>query len=255
MAFGLDFRGRAVWFAIGIVAVALAVGCQSKDDQDTSPNSEYAGRGEWVDMLKGRSLGDFRIFGGDSTQMFRWTLEEGVLALSARDQEAKVKSKADLVVTNEAFGDFEITLQWKVGVGGNGGVFYRVKEGGYTHPWHTGLEYQLLDNENHKEGEIPTHKAGELYDLFGYEGDVSNPAMTWNTSRIVAVGKRLEHWLNGKKVVDVAIGSNAWKTAYDKSKYKDYDEVAAYPDGHIVLQDHGDPLWIRDLRIRRIESE
>lgn len=223
-------------------------------DEETPENgaAKESIESDWTPLLDGNDLSGIRIFTGDPNQLKRWSIEDGVLALSPRDRANGDTSKVDIIITDRVYGDFEFAFEWMVSQGGNGGIFYRVAESGYELPWHTGLEYQLLDNKGHKEGKIETHRAGDLFDLIASKKDASRPALEWNTSRIVAQGKRFEHWLNGYKVLEIEFGSEDWKAAYVKSKYADYPSVGAMPAGHIVIQDHGDALWLRNLKIREL---
>ncbi len=240
---------KNVFCLIGFTWAVWLSGCQVAPKNAETEISEESG---WTSLFHGNDLSGIRIFTGDPKQLKRWSMEEGVLALAARDRANGDKSKVDIIVTDRVYADFELHFEWKVSAGGNGGIFYRVAESGYELPWHTGLEYQLLDNKGHKEGKIETHRAGDLFDLIASKKDASRPALEWNTSRIVAQGKRFEHWLNGYKVLEIEIGSEAWETAYAKSKYVDYPSVGALPEGHIVIQDHGDAIWFRNLKIREL---
>lgn len=249
---------RNAHFCLGglclLIVATLMLAFQLKAEDQVAPNglSDDERAAGWELLFDGKDISGYRIFSGDPKQLKRWSIEGGVLALAPRDRAKGDKSKVDIIVTDHVYADFELHFEWKVSTGGNGGIFYRVAESGYELPWHTGLEYQLLDNKGHKEGKIETHRAGDLFDLIASKKDASRPALEWNTSRIVARGKRFEHWLNGYKVLEIEFGSEDWKAAYAKSKYVDYPSVGAMPAGHIVIQDHGDALWLRNLKIREL---
>ena len=167
----------------------------------------------WRDIFSGRAdqLEGFHLFNGGEAQPQRWSQLGDVLTLAPRDELPGLRKNEDLVVTSSPVTDFELEFDWKAADGANSGVFYRVQEGqDRAKPWHTGLEYQLLDDANNKEGLIDSHRAGDLYDLLAGTERVVRPAMAWNHSRIVVVGTKIEHWLNGRLMVAEDTGTAAW---------------------------------------------
>jgi hypothetical protein len=157
------------------------------------------------------------------------------------------------VVTREQYGDFELAYEWKVSPGGNSGVYYRADED-HKFGWETGPEMQVLDNKRHVDGKNPLTSAGAAYALYAPSEDVTRPAGEWNEARIVARGPHVEHWLNGKKVVEYEQGSDDWQKRMKASKFKDMPDYGTRMSGHIVLQDHGDPVWYRNIRVRRLSG-
>lgn len=157
-------------------------------------------------------------------------------------------AKAGDIVTRELFGDFELRFQWKTTIAGNSGVKYRI---GADAKQPIGPEYQLLDHWS--EVENPKHRAGAIYDVIGVEPGTS--AGVWgeyHDARIVARGARLEHWLDGVLVASADTSSKDWAEAIQNSKFKAVAGFAAAGPGRILLQDHGDEVWIRGLRVRRL---
>jgi hypothetical protein len=162
-------------------------------------------------------------------------------------------AKAGDLFSAKEYGDFEFTWEWKVAEGGNSGVKYRVTA--YDKKGNLGPEYQLLDDAKHPDGKIgPQRQTGSLYDLVAPDAAAKkvNPPGEWNTSKIVVRGKKLEHWLNGAKLVEMEIGSEAWKAAYAKSKFKTTPGFAENARGRLMLQDHGDEVWFRNMSIREL---
>ena len=177
--------------------------------------------------------------------------ENGVLSLAARAEGSK--SKVDLIITEQPVGDFEFSFEWKMSPGGNGGIFYMVKDDPkYSKPWHTGLEMQLLDNTGHEEGKIKTHRSGDLYDLIASSKDTTLPAGEWNQSKIVRRRNMVEQWMNGHLAVSFTIGSEEWKELIAKSKYAEWSEYGKIDQGHIILQDHGDQISFRNLMLKEL---
>jgi hypothetical protein len=174
----------------------------------------------------------------------RWRVEDGAIALGTEGGEGDL-------VTNEEFGDFELELEWKMSEGGNSGIIYFVQEtAAAPYTWSTGLELQLLDDARHADGKLPSHRAGALYDLIAPAKAAAGPVGTWNRVRIVARGGRMEHWLNGARVVATRFGDESWQARVAGSKFRAMPHFARVARGRIALQDHGDRVWFRNIRIR-----
>ena len=179
-----------------------------------------------------------------------WTVEDGALTLKERG--------AGDIITKEPFKDFDLRFEWKIGEAGNSGVMYRVSETGEgtDATYLTGPEYQVLDNEKAADNKTPLTRAGALYALVpAPEPSPSKPAGEWNEARIVLRGKKIEHYLNGEKTAEVEIDSPDWQERLSKSKFATWPRFAKESEGHIALQDHGDPVWYRNIRIRRLGED
>ncbi len=170
-----------------------------------------------------------------------WLLEDGVLA--------RVDKGGD-IMTLEKFADFELRLEWKISPGGNSGIIYRISTGDKA-SYLSGMECQILDNSKHKDGS-DLHSTSALYGLYACSEKATIPAGEWNYVRIIVNGNHVEHWLNGKKVVECEIGSDDWNERLAKSKFADWPKFAKNREGHIALQDHHDPVWYRNVRIKRL---
>ncbi|HEX6962081.1 MAG TPA: DUF1080 domain-containing protein [Lacipirellula sp.] len=173
-----------------------------------------------------------------------WELKDGILH--------RTGSGGDLQ-TVEEYGDFDLRFGWKVSEGGNSGVMYRVsREKGPA--YETGPEYQILDNARHRDGGSPLTSSASLYALYAPSKDVVKPAGKWNKARIVVRGNRIQHYLNGEKVVDAEIGSDDWNKRLAESKFATWPKFAKNQRGFIVLQDHGDEVWFRNMRVKRLDN-
>jgi len=169
-----------------------------------------------------------------------WQLADGVLHRSG--------SGGDLMTVRK-YGDFDLRFEWKIAPGGNSGIMYRVSQ--EEEPaYYTGPEYQILDNAAHKDGKNPLTSCGSLYALYAPSKDAAKPAGEWNESRIVLKGIRVEHHLNGQKIVDAELGSDNWNKRVAASKFSQWKKFGKNKCGHLVLQDHGDDVWYRNLRIK-----
>ncbi len=212
----------------------------------------------WFDLFDGHSLAGWRNYG--RTGVTNWTIENGALAYQpgAIPMLGMIKAavlgggSTDLIYSREKFRNFELSLEWKVSEGGNSGIFYLVADETHNMPWETGPEMQVLDNDGHADGEIKTHRAGDLYDLVAANPETVRAVGEWNQVRLKIQDNRIEHWLNGVKVVDLVRGSDAWNQLVAASKFDAMPDFGKSNTGYIVLQDHGDPVWYRNIRLRRL---
>jgi len=156
----------------------------------------------------------------------------------------------DDLVTTQSFGNFELELEWKIGKGGNSGIFYRGTRG-YDHVYWSGPEYQLLDDANAPDGKSRLTAAAAAYALYGAPAGVVLPFDHWNKTRLVVKGTHVEHWLNGHKVVEYELKNADWKSRVAASKFAAYPDYGLATTGLIGLQgDHPGALAIRRIRIR-----
>lgn len=153
------------------------------------------------------------------------------------------------VVTEEEFTDFELELDWRIGAGGNSGIFFHVTED-HGYPWETGPELQLLDNDRHADGKNPLTSAGSNYALHAPPFDVTRPIGLWNHARLVVKGSHVEHWLNGKKLLEYELWSDEWKALVAASKFASMPAYGLARRGRIALQDHGDEVEFRNVKVR-----
>jgi hypothetical protein len=208
----------------------------------TAQSTAAAASGEWRMLFDGHSLAGWRSLKSE-TPGAGWKVEDGTLV--PRDK------PGDLVTIAE-FGDFELSLQWKVTEAANSGVIYRVGLG-ESATYRTGPEYQVLDNAKADDNKQPNHLAGALYDLAGATKDYTRPVGEWNDTRIVVRGWHVQHWLNGEKVVDVDLKSPEGKRLIAASKFKDWPAFASLDRGRIALQDHGYVVGFRTIKIRELK--
>jgi hypothetical protein len=158
------------------------------------------------------------------------------------------------IITEGEWGDFELQIDWRVCAAGNSGIFYRVNED-FDWPFFTGPEFQVLDNAEHADGRSPLTSAGSNYGLHAPVRDVTAPVGFFNRARIVCNGPHVEHWLNGEKIVEYELWTDEWKQMVAGTKFKAWPNYGLMKKGHIVLQDHGDLVWYRNIKIRRLDTE
>lgn len=164
-----------------------------------------------------------------------WKVEDGVIARQGRG--------GSLVYTAATIpDDFELRFEWKVAKGSNSGVYYRPGQ----------YEYQILDNSTHADGKNPRTSAASLYFCMQPSEDATKPVGEWNTGRVVCKGTVIQHWLNGKKVIDFDYSDSRWE--FNVSMLRQRGAELSKRGARLSLQDHGDPVWYRSIRLREIPS-
>lgn len=220
-----------------VMALALAASRTA-----VTPTSLAAAPQAWRSLFDGKTTAGWRGF-KQKDLPDGWKAIDGALTRTG---------KAGDIVSIDEFGDFELTIDWKIAPGANSGIFYRVVE--YDEDpdmWMVAPEYQLIDDRGYKGGPLkPTQLTAANYDLQPPGRDATKPAGQWNTTRILADGSHVEHWLNGAAIVKYDLWTDAWKALVAKSKFKDHPHYAQARKGHIGIQDHGDEAAFRNIRIR-----
>ncbi|HTR20225.1 MAG TPA: DUF1080 domain-containing protein [Gemmatimonadales bacterium] len=196
-------------------------------------------QGGWRLLFDGRTTAGWRGFRLDSMPA-GWQVVDGTLT--------RVASAGD-IMTKEKFANFELTLEWNISQGGNSGIFYRASEDDDAIYW-TAPEMQVLDDARHPDGRSRLTAAGSDYGLYPAPAGVVKPAGEWNAVRLVVNGNHVEHWLNGVKVVEYELGSADWEAKVKASKFAPHAHYGRNARGAIGLQDHGDRVAYRNIKIR-----
>jgi len=193
----------------------------------------------WKLLFDGRSITEWRNF--KSTGPVRgWEAIDGALV--------RTGDGGDLV-TNAEYADFELALDWRVDTAGNSGVFFHVTDAG-SYVWESGPEMQILDNDAHPDGRNPLTSAGSNYALDAPPRDLTRPVGMWNEARLFVKGAKVEHWLNGEIIVEYELWTDAWKSAVKASKFAGMPNYGVPKSGRIALQDHGDRVAFRNVKVR-----
>ena len=247
--------------ANGVVVAALAAVLQTMPPAAARPNELTAAERAigWRLLFDGRTLSGWRGLGYDSVPTAHWKVADGAIEKIASGNVPKLADGQPAhggdLMTVDSFGDFELAFEWKVAPGANSGVKYNVSErlSMSQAPNHAalGFEYQILDDDRHEDGKLPSHRAGALYDLIAPNARKHvRPVGEWNRSRIVFRGGHGEHWLNGEKIVVFDLETPRMDSLIAASKYRSIPGFAERRKGHIVLQDHGDEAYFRSIKVR-----
>ncbi len=232
----------AEWAATG----AVTLGAEWRDvrrHNSLTPEEESAG---WTLLFDGASPAKFRGYKQDAFPAKGWVVEavDGAPAL----RHVAGQAGGD-IITRDQYSDFEFACEWKVAPGGNSGIMYRVLEAENA-TYRTGPEMQVLDNAAHADGKNPKTSAGALYGLIAPQHDLVRPAGEWNSVRIVAKGNTIEHWINGLNAVEYSVADPGWTALLKGTKFESWPRFGREKSGHIALQDHGDDVWYRNIKVR-----
>lgn len=197
----------------------------------------------WQLLFDGETLDGWRSYYSEDLPD-GWRVEEGTMH--------RFGGGGD-IVSSGAYSSFELMVEWKVAEAGNSGIFYLAALGSDA-IWESAPEMQVLDDAGHADGQNPLTSAGANYGLYAAPRGVVTPAGEWNQARIVVSGDHVEHWLNDVMVVEYELGSDEWAELVASTKFAQWPEYGTSRTGHIGLQDHGDPVWYRNIKIRMTEA-
>ncbi len=201
----------------------------------------------WKLLFDGKTTTGWRNFNSDKIGS-AWIVKEDALYLDNTQ-----KTGRGDIITNDEFENYELSLEWKIQPCGNSGVIFNVVEGAqYDQVWKTGPEMQVLDNACHPDAKIFKHRAGNLYDLIESKIETVKPAGEWNQARLISNKGHLEFWLNGTKQIETEMFTPTWEAMIKGSKFKDMADFGKAHKGHLALQDHGDLVWYRNIKIKQL---
>jgi hypothetical protein len=237
----------------------LFAACHSTKSSQSASNDATANvlskaekKDGWQLMYDGQTKKGWHIY-LNRTDGSAWKSDNGTLVF---DPTVKVDGKAagngDLVSDAE-YENFHFSVEWKISEKGNSGIIFLSKEDPkFKHPYYTGPEMQVLDNDGHNDGKIISHRAGDLYDLIKSSSEPVNGPGQWNKAEIRILNRKLDLFLNGVNVVSTTMGDDQWNKLVAGSKFKSMPDFAKYTKGRIVLQDHGNFVWFRNIKIKTL---
>lgn len=254
---------RAMWvgglFAVGVAAAVVAAGRAGQGDAPRTADAPAAGvaaltdrekAAGWKVLFDGTSADQWRTYNKDALSD-KWKVADGALVLAG-------KGGGD-IVTKDQFGSFDVVLEYKIGKGGNSGLMFHVREVKGKPPYDSGPEVQIQDNAAGRDPQ----KAGWLYQMYqppadpqtGKPLDATKPVGEWNQLRLRLDGPKGTVWMNGVKYFDFEIGSDDWKERLGKSKFAKWENFAKAEKGHLCLQDHGDEVAFRNIKVRPLPAK
>ncbi|MGD1894326.1 MAG: DUF1080 domain-containing protein [Cyclobacteriaceae bacterium] len=257
---------------IGVLVIALsACNTENKPKEPETATEITSSSNDWIYLFDGSSTEGWRAYNGESLPP-GWIIKDSVLTFDTElGLEQNYEGGKDIIYGAEEFDNFELYLEWKLPEGGNSGIFYHLKEG-YNGPPEVSPEYQLIDDENYANihdltdynlslgytenpNELkPLQQTGADYAMHPADPaqKVLNPVGEWNSSKIVFTPEKVEHWLNGRKLLSFVPWDEAWHEKKNSDKWKNSPDYGKFNTGYIGLQDHSSPIWFRNIKIKKL---
>jgi hypothetical protein len=230
---------RALPLALLAALVGATGGVMAAGEQGTSTLTPAEAKEGWKLLFDGKSLSGWQGYKG--RPIAGWKAVDGVLVRDGAGSD---------LVTTEQFANFDLRFDWKLAAkGGNSGIFFHVIDDG-EQAWHSGPEFQLLDNAGHPDGAKPVTSAGSNFAVHAPVRDVTKPVGEWNSARLVVRGTHVEHWMNDVKLLEYELWSPDWVARVKASKFNQIPLYGKAKSGRIGVQDHGDVVSFRNMRIR-----
>lgn len=234
--------------------IVTAVSCNSsKEGTQSNQLSREEKREGWVSLFNGNTTKGWHRYGAGSIDSV-WKVKDGELYLDlATKKQNNIKGDWD-IVTDQEYENFHLKLEWKISQNGNSGIIFYIHEDKSRHkwPWETGMEMQVLDNNGHPDAKFEKHRAGDLYDLISVSKETVKPAGEWNLAEVKCLDGKLDLYLNGENVISTQLWDENWKKMIAGSKFRNMPGFGMYRKGRIGLQDHGDVVHYRNIRIRKL---
>lgn len=214
---------------------------------ETATNKIVNNGDGWVILFDGKTMSGWHSYGKNKATP-RWKIINNALSI-----DTTIKEGGDLV-TDKEYSNFDLKLEWKIAPKGNSGIIFYTHEDVVKYPatYNTGLEMQVLDNDGHPDGKIIKHRSGDLYDLISCSKETVKPVGEWNVAEIVSKDGNLKLFLNGTNVVTTKLWDDNWKKMVAGSKFKTMPDFGTYKKGKIALQDHGNMVWYRNIKIKEL---
>lgn len=251
---GLPLWTTETWYTMNAIPTNNPVQVSAApifSDNTLTPSEQSSG---WKLLFDGKTLAGWHNF-KKTTIGTSWKVSDNAIMLDAvksPDGNWQAKDGGDIVSQDE-YENFILELEWKISPCGNSGIIYNVVESPeYDYVWNTGPEMQVLDNACHPDSRFVTHRAGDLYDMLETTYVTVKPAGEWNKVRLIKNHGHVEHWLNGVKVVSFEMYTDKWKEMIANSKFKDMKGFGMAPKGKIALQDHGNTVWYKNIKIKSL---
>ena len=218
-----------------------------KDDLNNRLTKKEVKKG-WKLIWDGKTSAGWRGYNTPAFPATGWVMEDGILTVLP--PQGQGKSGGDIITIN-TYKNFELSVDFLYTPGANSGIKYFID--GKTN---VACEYQILDDKLHPDAKLGINgdrTIAGLYDLIPPKNKKDNGPNQWNRAAIIVKGNHVEHWLNGQMTVSYERGNAAWKALVATSKFKDVPAFGEAAEGHILLQDHGNKVSFRNIKIREIK--
>ena len=206
----------------------------------------------WMLLFNGENTEGWRGYNDKAFPDSGWVIEDNALRCIGSGQGEAGGAGGDIIY-DQRFKDFHLKLEWKISEGGNSGILYLAEEVTDEPIWKSAPEMQVLDNERHIDAELGDNRmAGSLYDLIAAKPQNAKPAGEWNQVEIMVYQGTVVHRMNGEKVLEYHLGTDEWKEMVANSKFSEYEWFGKYREGYIGLQDHGNDVWFRNIKLKKM---
>ena len=236
-----------------LIAGFMISSCKSKTTDEKKVVTEVVDE-DWIVLFDGTNTEGWRNYRKETFPEKGWVIEDGALkCLGSGAGEAG--GRGGDIIYDQKFKDFHLKMEWKISEGGNSGIFYLAQEIPGEPIWKSAPEMQILDNERHIDanlGKDGNRKEGSLYDLIPAKPQNAKPAGEWNEAEIMVYQGTVVHKMNGEVVLEYHLGTSDWENMIANSKFKDFTEFGKYREGYIGLQDHGNDVWFRNIKIKEL---
>lgn len=242
-----------------VLVLGLAASCGSKGKKAgeafATEQAQAAPEEGWTVLFDGTTTNGWRGHNKTAFPQAGWEIVDGTLHCIGSGAGEAGGAGGDLIY-DKKFSNFELSLEWKISPGGNSGIFFLAQEIPGEAIYMSSPEMQILDNERHPDAQLGVNgnrKAGSLYDLIPANPQNTKPAGEWNQAGILCYQGTVVFKQNGANVVEFHLWTDAWKTMVASSKFKDWPKfVDPAKEGYIGLQDHGNDVWFRNIKIKEL---
>ncbi len=236
---------RRILVLVCMLSMVVACKQNKKESQVVEKSTPETIENEWISLM---GADQWRGYNQDSLPG-NWVIKDDIIECFGTAGDV-----GGDIISTEQYDNFEFSLEWKISKGGNSGIFYHVVEDTIYHsPYQTGPEYQILDDEGFPDPLEDWQTAGSNYAMHPTNSNkVLKPVGEWNSTRVIFNKGKVEHWLNGEKVVEFDKFSDDWKAKRNSGKWNDYPDYGNVENGYLGLQDHGAGVWFRNVKVRRL---
>jgi len=234
---------------VALILLSVAATAQKVNELSAKEKTE-----KWVLLFNGKDFKGWRQCNGTAMPK-NWAIEDNAMKVFTGEGKTPGSgANGDIVFGDKKFKNFELSVDWKASKAANSGIFFNVREVPGQPVYYAAPEIQVLDNVDATDNKLPSHLAGSLYDMIAADPKTVHPAGEWNTIVIRVQNGKVTHVQNGVKVVEYTLWTPEWDAAVAKSKFKTFPgwTEGIAKDGFIGLQDHGYPVWFRNIKIREL---